>query len=118
MKRDDILSSLHPWFITGFVDGEGCFTVSVSKKSKLKSGWELSASFQININTKDKLLLDRIQAYFGVGNVYKAAEINAYHYIVTRPKELRVIIDHFEKYPLITPFRNKLILNYSNKLLN
>ena len=112
----DILSSLDPWFITGFVDGEGCFTVSVSKKSKLKSGWELSASFQIGVNTKDKLLLDKIQAYFGVGNVYKA-ERNVYRYIVTRPKELRVIIDHFEKYPLITPFRNELILSYSSKLL-
>jgi hypothetical protein len=94
----DTLFSLHPWFITGFVDGEGCFIVSVSKKSKLKSGWELSARFQIGLNTKDKLLLDRIQAYFGVGIVYKA-EINVYRYIVTRPKELRVIIDHFDKYP-------------------
>jgi hypothetical protein len=75
--------------------------VSVRQKSRLKLGWELSASFQIGLDAKDKVLLDRIQAYFGVGKVYKA-EKNVYRYMVRTPKELRVIIDHFDKYPLIT----------------
>jgi len=50
-------------------------------------------------------LLDRIQAYFGVGKVYKA-KINAYRYMVRTPKDLAVIIDHFDKYPLITSKRS------------
>jgi uncharacterized membrane protein YadS len=26
------LSSLHPWFVTGFADGESCFHLSIRKK--------------------------------------------------------------------------------------
>lgn len=45
-------------------------------------------------------MLDRIQAYFGVGKVYKSK--NVCRYLVRATKELRVILEHFDKYPLIT----------------
>jgi hypothetical protein len=31
-------NKLHPWFITGFTDGEGCFSVYISKNNELKVG--------------------------------------------------------------------------------
>jgi len=93
--------NIDPNFVTGFCDAESSFIVPVSKKSKLKLGWCPSASFQIGLDAKDKVLLDRIRTYFGVGKVYKA-ERNVYRYMVRTPKELRVIIDHFDKYPLKT----------------
>jgi len=74
-------AKLNPWFITGFADAESSFSVFVIKKSTLRVGWELSASFQIGLDAKDKFLLDRIQAYFGVGKVYKG-EKNIYRYLV------------------------------------
>lgn len=49
-------------------------------------------------------MLDRIQAYFGVGKVYMAKK-NECRYLVRASKELRVIIEHFDKYPLITQKR-------------
>lgn len=67
----------------------------------MKSGWDLSASFQIGLHAKDKVLLDRIQAYFGVGKVYMAKKDEC-RYLVRASKELRVILEHFNKYPLIT----------------
>jgi hypothetical protein len=45
--------------------------------------------------------LYRIQANFGVGEVYKA-ERNVYRYMVRTPEDLDLIINHFDKYPLIT----------------
>ena len=30
---------LHPWFITGWFDGEGCFSMSVHKHPGAKFGW-------------------------------------------------------------------------------
>lgn len=30
--------ALHPWFITGFTDAEGCFHVSIVDRPELKSG--------------------------------------------------------------------------------
>jgi len=35
-KIDDL--QIHPWFITGFSDGEGCFSCSVLKSSSYKFG--------------------------------------------------------------------------------
>jgi hypothetical protein len=35
-KMEDI--QIHPWFITGFSDGEGCFSCSVLKSSSYKFG--------------------------------------------------------------------------------
>lgn len=54
-------------------------------------------------------MLDRIQAYFGVGEVYKA-ERNVYRYMVRTPKDLDLIINHFDKYPLITQKRADYLL--------
>ena len=94
-------TNLYPWFITGFTDGEGCFTLSVRKNSNLNCGWESYASFTIGVDKKDKDLLNAIQGYFGVGKVVKG-EKDVYRYVVRRLNDLDVIIGHFNKYPLIT----------------
>ena len=31
-------TSLNPWNVTGFTDGEGCFTISIAKSKKIKLG--------------------------------------------------------------------------------
>lgn len=87
--------------MTGFTDGEGSFTLTVRKSSKLTCGWESSACFAIGVDKKDKDLLNAVQAYFGVGQVAKG-EKNVYRYQVRKLNDLNIIIDHFNKYPLIT----------------
>ena len=47
--------SLNPWFIVGFVDGEGSFIILIYKNSKLKTGWEVKLKFSITVHRKDKL---------------------------------------------------------------
>ena len=58
----------------------------------------------MGVDEKDNALLDGVQAYFGVGKVFKA-EKNMYRYMARSLKDLRIIIDHFDKYPLITQKR-------------
>lgn len=36
--QSDFKSSMNPRFVTGFVDGEGCFNISITKKNNLKIG--------------------------------------------------------------------------------
>ena len=67
----DTLSSLHPWFITGFADGEGCFTLSLVRNKKLKIGWGVKAVFSIGLHQKDLALLEQIKSFFGVGSIHK-----------------------------------------------
>jgi hypothetical protein len=60
--------------------------------------------FKIELNIREKFLLDRIAAYFGVGKVYPG-RISSCQYVVQSVNELKVIIEHFDKYPLITQKR-------------
>jgi hypothetical protein len=65
---------LNPYFVTGFIDGEGCFTVSIIKRPERKLGWQVIITFQIGLSPKDKDLLNQIQGYFGTGKIYKEGE--------------------------------------------
>jgi len=95
------LSPFHPWFITGFTDAEGCFYINITKNNKYKTVWYVEICFQIGLNNKDRAILEQIKNYFGVGNIYILNE-NSVLLIIKSPKELKVVIDHFDSYPLLT----------------
>lgn len=93
---------LNPYYLTGFTDGDGCFTVTVRKSPSNKIGWRVVCCFQIGLAIEDKDLLEKIQATWGVGDIVKPV-VNVLHYRVTNIQDLiNVIIPHFEKYSLIT----------------
>jgi hypothetical protein len=56
--------------------------------------------FAISLNKKDIEILENICFSFGVGKIYNSG--TKIYYRVESFKELPVIIDHFDKYPLIT----------------
>jgi hypothetical protein len=58
----------HPGWITGFTEGN--FTFMISKNNKYKTGYLVTAIFQISLHKRDEALLKAIKAYFGVGNLY------------------------------------------------
>ena len=87
--------------MTGFIDGEGCFLISISKKDSLKIGWTVQLMFKITLHQKDKNLLEHIENYFGVGRISKHGT-NSLQYHVHSVKDLQVIIYHCEKFGLIT----------------
>ncbi len=90
-------------YITGFADGEGCFTISFSQRAKLKTGLEVRPSFSISQNRKSKAVLEEIQAYFGCGFIRFSKGDQTFKYEVRSILEIRkIIIPHFEKYPLKT----------------
>ena len=99
---------LDPWYITGFVDGEGCFLISVTKDSNSKTGWGVTLGFSIHLHSKDFPLLERIKMYMGVGNILLKTDRCIYQ--VRSLKDLVSVIDHFDKYPLITRKRADYLL--------
>ena len=98
-------SSLNPWFITGFTDGDGSFTVSIAKK-KTGIGWKVQPAFSIGLDPKDLPLLKEIKAFFNVGDIYKASNGVVHYSVGSRKDILRTIIPHFDKYPLVS-FKRK-----------
>lgn len=96
----------HPWKITGFIDAEGSFVVTIVKDPKRTSGYNVTVLFEVGLNSSDKLLLIRLQNTLGVGNIYYNASDNTYRWKISNIDDLvNVIIPHFNKYPLLTQKR-------------
>lgn len=93
--------NLNPCYISGFVDAEACFHISIVDNAELRTGKSVRAMFQIALHNKDKALLYLIQKYFGVGVIIQRND-GAYYYKVSQVKDLMIILTHFNKYPLVT----------------
>ena len=62
-------SMLDPNYIAGFVDGEGCFSITVNKRNKRLP--EVRLLFEIELEESDEEILRRISATLCCGKVYK-----------------------------------------------
>lgn len=92
---------LNPYYVTGFTDAEGSFLINIQSRPGLKLGYSLSLSFKLKLHSKDKELLERIWNFFNVGKIYIRKD-GYIEYIVNSMKDMEVIINHFNNYPLIT----------------
>lgn len=112
---------LNPWFVTGFADAESSFSMSVFKSKTAAIGWTIEPCFIITLHIKDIELLNKIQLFFGVGSVSTIGNKVA-RYRVRSRQDLKIIIAHFEKYPLqTTKFINfmsfcKILEHMNNRL--
>ena len=97
---------LNPWYITGFCDGEAAFTFS-------RSGGTFGLYFSIKQREDNRQIIEEIREYFNyAGYIYTQKDSPptknsgfskpAAYYRVTRIHELKRIINHFDKYPLLT----------------
>lgn len=93
-------NKLNPWFITGFADAESSFILLVQPRSDSKTKWRVKTHFAIVLNQKDLAILEEIKSFFGVGKLYISK--SKVYYRVEKFSELQVIINHFDKYPLVT----------------
>jgi hypothetical protein len=113
-------------YITGFVDGEGCFSVSFSKRKKMKFGIEVRPSFSISQHRRNREIILEIQKFFGCGGVRFSKRDQNYKFEVRSVNDLvNKVIPHFENYPLQTTkkndfllFKEVCLLIYSNHHLN
>ena len=92
---------IDPHFLTGFADAESSFVLSITKSNNVRSGWVIKPRFQIHLHKKDLFVLEAIQNLLGVGKIYVQGA-SSVEYRVFSIKELEVVLDHFDKFPLIT----------------
>ena len=89
-------------FISGFVEGEGCFCISFSKRAKLNTKIEVRPSFSISQNKKNLELLKKVLKHFECGSIRFSKSDQNYKYEVRSIKDLmKTIIPHFSEYPLL-----------------
>ncbi len=68
-RADNQQGRLDPLWIVGFVDGEGCFSISIFKNSTTKLGVQVFPEFVVTQGAKSLNVLEDLQKYFKCGKV-------------------------------------------------
>ena len=98
-------------YISGYVDGEGCFSVSLSRRSKMLMGYEVRPSFAVAQNSDRARVLYLMKEYFKCGSIRKDSSDKTLKYEVRSLTDLvRNIIPHFEEYPLLSEKHESFLL--------
>jgi len=58
-------------WITGFVDGEGTFSVSVYRNRSMSLGWQVFPEFVVTQGIKSLEALEMLREYFDCGRIYR-----------------------------------------------
>ena len=103
-------------WITGFTDGEGCFSIALINNKTTKFGKQVFPEFVVSQGEKSLMALEEIKNFFGCGNIfvnkrYDNHNENLYRYCVRSINELDTkIIPFFKQYPLHTYKQNDFLI--------
>ena len=90
-------------YISGYVDGEGCFSISFSKREKFLVGWETKPSFSVSQNEDRAQILFLMQKVLNCGFIRRDYSDKTLKYEVRSLNDLiNKVIPHFERYPLLS----------------
>ncbi len=96
---------LDPHWIVGFVDGEGCFSVSVHRSTMMHrhGGWQLRPVFHVYQHQDSQEVLEAMIPFFGCGRLRSKGPGSAVmSYVVEALRDLETaIVPYFEAHPLV-----------------
>ena len=93
-------TTLEPSWVTGFVDGEGCFFVGVNRHPEMTAGYQVLPEFTVVQHQRDIQLLYALKQFFGCG-VVRVNHGDRMAYRVRKLEHLKErILPFFEQYPL------------------
>jgi hypothetical protein len=105
-------------WVIGFVDGEGCFSISFVRQNDrtgrrgYKLGYQVTARFVVSQGASSVACLEELKEFFGVGHVYGNRRHDnhrehMHQYMVSdRWDLLETIVPFFEEHPLRTAKRH------------
>lgn len=89
-------------WVVGFVDGEGCFSVSINRNVLVRTGWQVLPEFVVTQSEKSLAALQSLQEFFGCGSIFvnRRSDNHKEHihrYCVRSVEDLRTIVVPFFK---------------------
>jgi hypothetical protein len=91
-----------PSYLSGYVDGEGCFNVSISPRPTLRVGWEVRPSLSVSQNGDRQEVLLLLQRYFGCGSLRPdRSDLTLKWEVRSLPLLVERIIPHFEALSIV-----------------
>lgn len=102
-QETELVHTLEPWWIVGFVDGEGCFSTSIHRNAGAWHGWQIMPVFQVYQHRDHVGILVGLQRFFGGGRISaKGPRSTVLTYSVQRRSMLLdSVIPFFERVPLL-----------------
>ncbi len=91
---------LEAQWITGFVDGEGCFHVAISRHPEMTLGYQVLPEFTVVQHKRDVQLLHALKEYFGCGVVRTNHGDRMAYRVRQREHLLQHIVPFFLQHPL------------------
>jgi hypothetical protein len=83
-------------YISGFVDGEGSFNVSLRKRDDHTMGWQVVLTF--NVSQKESYILSQLKKYLGCGRLQTRKD-GLNYYVCSNPIAIKEkIIPFFQKF--------------------
>ncbi len=106
-NQQERLNKINPWYVAGFVEGEGTFHVALYKDVKMKTGIKVIPEFHVNQSQLRLETLKAIKRYFNCGylkqNHAKRKEDDTYVFVVRNRQDLmEKIIPFFQKYKFLS----------------
>ncbi len=97
---------LDPMWVAGFVDGEGCFCVSIHRNPRFArrtGGWQLHPVFQVYQHCRHRAVLEGLIEFFGCGRIRpKGPRSSVVTYGVDSLNDLETaIVPFFERHRLV-----------------
>ena len=95
-------------WVIGFVDGEGCFCVSINRNKEAKIGWQVVPEFVVTQGEKSLKSLKELETFFSCGKIfinkrYDNHKEHLYRFCIRSLNDLREkVIPFFVRNPLRT----------------
>ena len=88
------------YYIAGFTDGEGSFNFSFRRRNDYKTGWKISACF--NVSNKDLVILTLFKKYLECGTLRSRPD-GVWYYEVNNLNDLKNhIVPFFKRYGFLS----------------
>ena len=98
--------ALSPDYVSGFVDGEGCFCVSIYPQPTVRYGarYQIAPTFQVYQERANVAILEKLRRFFGCGSITaKGPNSSVMTYSVYSRRMLeKVVIPFFDEHPLVS----------------
>ena len=89
---------LEAQWIVGFVDGEGCFHISINKNDTMTTGYQVLPEFTVVQHERDVKVLNALRAFFKCGVVRVNRKDKTSTRMAYRVRNIRHLLD------IISPF--------------
>ena len=109
-QQETARQRLDPHWVVGFVDGEGCFSVSIHRNPYVRQtrGWQLHPVFQVSQHVRHRSVLEDLVQFFGCGRVRPKGPrssvavyaVDSLHYLEGE------VLPFFERHPLVVKDRD------------